>query len=116
MLINDWIRWRKVIDALPTSLRRAILNETVSSTGVEDDQLLLLDTDTIAMLQEELQSLLSSEQVMAIAINFQKTQRVRETAKVVEILGSTLSEMQIVQLFDNIDYDRVLCSFQLTPI
>ena len=36
---------------MPDSLRLAVLNETTASTSAEDDQLLLLDTNTIAMLK-----------------------------------------------------------------
>lgn len=57
--------------------------------------------------QEEMMAVLTGNQVMTIAVNFQNTQRIREAARVLEMLGSHLTQEQIVQLFDNIDYDRV---------
>ena len=59
-------------------------------------------------------AVLTGDQVMTIALSFQKDQRVREAAKVIELFGSHLTQEQIVQLFDNVDYDRVQYLVQLT--
>ena len=102
------IRWRTVIDVLPAALRTAILNGTSEPVTLEDDQLLQLDTNTMAVLQKELLETLSGQQVATIILHLQKTQRVRQGARVLELLGGSLEQDQVIRILAQIDYYQVL--------